>query len=183
MDQSWQDALASSEGLRPLVDEVLIAGIGKVVCRHIGGQKKGRVPLFARRTKTARGASQENCTDLFGPKIVFRHEDKTAKGAQAPGRTDAPSCFLKDFTMQGGDRMFARIDAAARQLNVVVRFDLMGQKQSPTERQDRIDPGAKSVPPIPPGRFTDAFQHMSDPLDPSAPRLYTALIKERHTPT
>lgn len=66
--------------------------------------------------------------DLFGPKAIIRHIAKPPKRPEPPRIGDVPAGFLHHLAVECRQRVFARINATAGQLEFIIRLRLMGQK-------------------------------------------------------
>lgn len=56
-----------------------------------------------------------------------------------------PARFFHYFAVQGWQRVFTRIDTAARQLELIIRFRLMGQQNVIAAQQNAIDPRTSAI--------------------------------------
>ena len=105
----------------------------------------GGMAFFGGRTKPQRGLGDIDRADFFGPAVIVGHIAKAAEGPKPARSGDAPAGFLHHFAVQSGQRVFARINAAAGKLEFVIWFGLMGQQDVIAAQQDGIDPGAATV--------------------------------------
>lgn len=105
----------------------------------------GAVAGFGRWAKAQGRAGQIDAAQLFRPEPVIGHVAEPAKGPDALDPGDAPAGFLHHFAMKRGDRVFARINPAARQLEFGVRLGLMGQQDVVAPQQDGIDAGPPAI--------------------------------------
>ncbi len=96
---------------------------------------------------------------LFGPEVVFRHEDEPAECAQAARRGNPPPGLLQNLSMQRRKRGLARIDPATRKLDVRHVVPLYGQQHLTAARQDGIGSRAQAIPPAGLWRRIDTGDH------------------------
>ena len=105
----------------------------------------GGVALF-RWGANAQGWSGDiDGADLFRPKAVIGHMAEPFEGPKTPGVGDVPAGFLHHLAVQGGQRVFSRVDPATRQLKLVVGFCLMGQKNVIAAQENGINPGSAAI--------------------------------------
>jgi len=97
--------------------------------------------------------------ELFRPEVVFRHVGEPPERPQTPGHGDLPAGFLEHFAVERGDRMFAPVDPAARQLQLGHRLGLMRRKDVVAPQQDGIDARPAGIAPPGFGRFAEASDH------------------------
>ena len=91
------------------------------------------------------GATFKNVADLAGAQIVFRHIRVKHKRAEFPFYGNRPTGFLERFAVKRGRGVFARIDAATRQLEFGERLALVRNQQIAPAPDDAIRAGAVGV--------------------------------------
>ncbi len=111
-----------------------VAGIAKLTRRGVWGQQAHVVSRLRWWAKSPHRVRRIDDADLLCPEVVFRHEGKAPKSAQPPGCSDPPAGFFKHFAMQCRQGGFTGIDTATGQLDLWLRFGLMGQQQPSTKR-------------------------------------------------
>lgn len=129
-------------------------------------QNDRHVVRLNRGSDLANGVCEIDVADLFGPEIVFRHEGEATIRPQAARRGNLPASFLEHFAMKSGDGLFARVNAATGELQLLVYPALKGQKQVAAHRKDSIDSGARAIGLIGARAVTKASIHIV-PLGPS----------------
>lgn len=83
---------------------------------------------FGWRAHVAGGPCRKDGAQLFGPEVVFRHVGEPPVRAQPPRAPNRPTGFFRHFAAQGLDGRFPGINAAAGQLEFVIRVGLIGQQ-------------------------------------------------------
>ena len=128
--------------------EMAVSGVAKLVQGFMWFHPQSLVPRLSWRSQAAQGAGHVDIAQLFSPKIILRHEDEPAKGPQSARAADTPPGLLEHLAMQGRNGRFARIDAAAGQLDIRSGIHLAGQEQLSIPRQQRVDPRPQPVSPL-----------------------------------
>lgn len=98
---------------------------------------------------------QIDVTDLFGPKIVFRHIGEPPERPKPARPCQTPAGFFERLAMKGGQGRFSRVDPAAWKLKFGDRLGLMGQQDIRPSQKDRIGPGPLRIAHI----SHDGFAH------------------------
>ena len=122
-----------------------VARIAQNMQRFARGHPMRRMSRLGGGAAPKGGVCDIDRADLFGPKAIIRHVAKPAKGTEPPGAGDVPAGFFHHLAVQGGQRVFARINAAAGQLELVIRFCLMSQQNVIAPQQNAVDTGAAAI--------------------------------------
>lgn len=128
-------------------EEMPVALHGEAGERLFGRKPDGGMAGFGGWTKKAQRSGEPDVTELFGPEIVFRHVGETTEGAQPAGGRDAPAGLFADLAMQRAQDRLARVDPAARQLELGFRLGLVGHQNRSAAQQNRIDTTTQAIAP------------------------------------
>ncbi len=74
----------------------------------------GTVAIFGWRAVRSNRTGVIDNTELFCPKIVLRHEGKSTKCTQPPWVCNVPTGFFENLTMEGCQRVLARVYTPTR---------------------------------------------------------------------
>ena len=106
------------------------AGSDSTSAAIAAGRNSAEWPGSVGGPRRAHRPRQIDVADLLGPAVVFRHVGEPPPGAEPARGRDRPAGLLVDLAVQRGDRLFARVDAAAGQLVLGLRLGLKGQQAS-----------------------------------------------------
>ena len=118
----------NTKGRQKGPDKMAIACVVQEFDRHFWRGPHRSMPFLYRRAQWPHGQGCIDDTDLFGPSVIIGHIDEPPERPKTARLSNRPSGLFPYLPIQRLQGRFARIDAAARQLDLVKRIALMGQQ-------------------------------------------------------